>query len=317
MIFLKAKRAISACLALVFILITPPAVRAEVVDRVVAIINDSIITLSELNAATALEKTEAGKDAEKQGQDIHKLKARMLESLIEQRLVKQASDKAGIDVSEREIDNAIEDIKKQNNLSQDSLLVVLAQSGLTYRQYRDQIKEQIREVKFINREFRSKISVTEDDVKEYYSQNIKGFYGPASYWISLIFVPAGPDAKATLRAALEGLKNKEDFKELAKKYSVAASAEAGGDMGYVKSGEMDKALEDAAKGLSAGEVSKPITAPDGTYIIKLIDKKDAAPVPVEEVRAKIQDRLFKKTMDERFSYWLSEVKKAAHIEIRL
>ncbi len=317
MIILNAKKAISAFLAVVFILIAAPAARAEVVDRIVAIINDSIITLSELNAAAALEKTEAGKGAEKQEQDIRGLQSRILQGLIEQRLVKQASDRAGLDVSEREIDNAIEDIKKQNSLSQDSLLVVLAQNGLTYRQYRDQIKEQIREVKFINREFRSKITITEDDVKEYYSANVKNFYGPASYWINLIFVPVGPDAKATLKAVLEGLKNKEAFADLAGKYSGAASSGTGGDMGYLQSGEMDKTLEDAAKGLSAGEVSQPIPTPDGTYIVKLIDRKEASPVPIEEVRTKIQDRLFKKTMDERFLFWLAEVKKTAHIEIRL
>ncbi|HXI10866.1 MAG TPA: SurA N-terminal domain-containing protein, partial [Thermodesulfobacteriota bacterium] len=108
---------------------------AEVVDRIVAVINDSVITLSELNAATAvaLDKLDAGE--KKDPAKMEELRAKVLDGLVEQKLVKQAADKAGIDISEREIDNAVEDIKKQNNLTQESLLLALAQSGLTVREY--------------------------------------------------------------------------------------------------------------------------------------------------------------------------------------
>ncbi len=297
----------------------PAVPKAENVDRIVAIINDGIITLSELNAALNLameriegfNKNDAGKAAE--------LKTKILDSLIEQKLVKQASDKAGIEISEREIDNAVDDIKKQNNLTHESLLLALAQSGLTYREYREQLKEQIRQVKFINKEFRSKVSVLPEDIEDYYRQNMTDFYGEPSFRLNMIFIPETDKeiAKIKVKTVQDGLAKGEDFRDLASHYSEGPGASLGGDVGYLKSGEMDKAIEAAALGLKGGEVSGPIVTPDGVYFIQLVDAKPAAPRPLEEVRPQIYDKLFKKTMDERFSIWLGEVKRYAHIEIRL
>lgn len=305
--------------AFALLLITQLPSSAEVVDRIVAIINDSVITLSELNAATAVALDKLSIDEKKDTSKVAELKSRMLDSLIEQKLVKQASDKAGIDISEREIDNAVDDIKKQNNLTQESLLLALAQSGLTLREYREQLKEQIRQVKFINKEFRSKISIQPEDIEDYYKTNIDEFYGPASYRLNLIFVPSDDkDAeRQKLKVIKEGLARGDDFRDLAGHYSEGASASLGGDMGYMKEGEMDKTIEAAAKKLKIGEVSPPIITPEGTYFIQLVEVKKPAPRPLDDVRGYINDKLFKKVMDDRFSFWLKEVKRYAHIEIRL
>ena len=292
---------------------------AEVVDRIVAVINDSVITLSELNAATAvaLDKLDAGE--KKDPAKMEELRAKVLDGLVEQKLVKQAADKAGIDISEREIDNAVEDIKKQNNLTQESLLLALAQSGLTVREYREQLKEQIRQVKFMNKEFRSKISIQPEEIEDYYKANMEEFYGPASYRINLIFIPSDDKTVEAqkLREVKAGLARGDDFRNIASHYSEGPAASQGGDMGYMKEGEMDKAIEAAAKKLKTNEVSPPIPTPEGTYFIQLTDRKRSAPKPLEEVRGYIYDKLFKKIMDERFNFWLKEVKRYAHIEIRL
>ncbi|MDO8427002.1 MAG: SurA N-terminal domain-containing protein, partial [Deltaproteobacteria bacterium] len=279
----RAERPISslfiAGLALLLAVLLPALPKAENVDRIVAIINDGIITLSELNAALNLameriegfNKNDAGKAAE--------LKTKILDSLIEQKLVKQASDKAGIEISEREIDNAVDDIKKQNNLTHESLLLALAQSGLTYREYREQLKEQIRQVKFINKEFRSKVSVLPEDIEDYYRQNMTDFYGPPSFRLNMIFIPETDKeiAKIKIKTVQEGLAKGEDFRDLASHYSEGPGASLGGDVGYLKSGEMDKAIEAAALGLKGGEISGPIVTPDGVYFIQLVDAKPAAP----------------------------------------
>ncbi len=291
---------------------------AEIVDRIVAIINDSIITLSELNAATALaiEKTGGDKNDAAAMDDMRK---KVLDNLIEQKLVKQASDKAGIDVSEKEIDNAVEDIKKQNNMTQDALLLVLARNGLTYKEYREQLKEQIRQVKFMNKEFRSKIAIDPEDVEDFYRQHSDDFLTPASYRINMIFVPNGDkDIYARkLKAVEDGLSQKLDFKQLAREYSEGPMASSGGDMGYLKLSEIDKAIHDAVLKLKPGEVSAPIPAANGTYLVQLNDIKPPEQKPFDEVKDLVQDMLFKKIMDERFNFWLNRVKKYAHVEIRL
>lgn len=309
---------LKAVLAAALAVAAAPAA-AEVVDRIVAVINDSVITLSELNAATAVALDKLGSEEKKDPAKVKELKSRTLDNLVEQKLVKQAADKAGIDISEREIDNAVEDIKKQNNLTQEALLLALAQSGLTVREYREQLKEQIRQVKFINKEFRSKISIQPEEVEDYYKTNIDEFYGPASYRINLIFIPSDDPAvaKQKLKEVKESLARGDDFRNIASHYSEGPAASLGGDMGYLKEGEMDSAIEAAAKKLKTNEVSAPVVTPEGTYFIQVSDVKKAAPRPLSEVSGYIHEKLFKKVMDERFNFWLKEVKRYAHIEIRL
>ena len=314
---MKRKIAALGLSALLFCVALPSG--AETVDRVVAIINDSIITLSELNAATTVAIERLGVKGAGDKRKVEEVRATILDTLIEQRLVRQAADRAGIEVSEREIDNSIDDVKKQNDLTQEQLLLALAQSGLTQKEYREQLKEQIRQVKFINKEFRSKISVQDEDIEDYYRQNLREFGGSAMYRMNMIFLPSTDEKSMEERLALvqAGLERGEDFRQLASHYSEGPSPSLGGDLGYLKSGEMELWIEDAVKGLQTGQASPVIRRPEGVYFIQLTDFKAAEAKPLSEVRALIQDRIFKKIMDERFSFWLSEVKRSAHLEIRM
>jgi len=300
------------------LLFSPFRSGAEVVDRIVAIINDSIITLSELNAATAVAVDKLGIDA-KNGEKQQEIKGKILDSLIEQKLIKQASDRAGIEVSEREIDNAIEDVKAQNKMTQETLLLLLAQSGLTYNEYREQMKEQIRQVKYINKEFRSKISIHDEDVEDYYRQNLDRFMGPASYRLNMIFISSADKEKLSVKAGVvaKALASGSDFRDVAGHYSEGPAAAMGGDLGYLRSGELNADIEKAARSLKPNEVAGPIETADGIYYIQLVDAIPAKPRPLEAVRDEARGQLFNKIMDERFNFWLSEVKKYAHIEIRL
>lgn len=312
------KRTIAAFGLMMALFASVPAPLAETVDRVVAIINDSIITLSELNAATAVAIDRLGVKGAEDKRKVEEVKATILDSLIEQRLVKQAADRGGIEVSEREIDNAVEDVKKQNNMTQEQLMLALAQSGLTHKEYREQLKEQIRQVKFINKEFRSKISITAEDIEDYYRQNAREFSGPAVYRMNMIFLPSGDKAmEERLKLVTEGLASGEDFRQLASHYSEGPAASLGGDLGYLKSGEMESWIEEAAMRLTPGQASPAIERPEGVYFIQLTEHQGAETRPLSEVKGLIRDRLFKKVMDERFSFWLSEVKRYAHLEIRM
>ena len=296
----------------------PPRSGAEVVDRIVAIINDSIITLSELNAATAVAVDRLGVKERGAGTE-QEIRNKILDSLIEQKLVKQASDRAGIEVSEREVDNAIEDVKAQNRMEQETLLLALAQSGLTYNEYREQIKEQIRQVKYINKEFRSKISIQPEDIEDYYRQNQAEFMTQASYRLNMIFISSRDKESFKLKAGVveKALAGGGDFRDIAGHYSEGPAASMGGDLGYLRSGELNSVIEEAAKKLKAGEVGGPVETAEGIYYIQLVDAIPPEARPLEAVRGEVHDRLFKKIMDERFNFWLGEVKKYAHIEIRL
>lgn len=304
-----------------YCLLLTPAVHAEIIDRIVAVVNDSAITMSELNAATAGLGDIKGADKDKR-KKIMETKSKVLDQLIEKKLVEQAANKAGITVSEKEIDNAIDDVKRQNNIGQEELLSALAKNGLTFKEYREQLKDQIRQVKFINKEFRSNIKMSDEDVEAYYMQNKEKFSGPVTHKLRIIsFYLTEQDKKKEIekkaKDVLAMAQKGGDFAKLAKEYSQGPNAQDGGDLGYVKVGEMDKAIEKAAAALNVGEISDIIKTSTGFHIIQLADKRKAEPKPFSAVEDDIKNIIFQKIIDERYRLWLDGMMKKAYIEVRL
>ncbi|HBO84438.1 MAG: hypothetical protein A2073_00455 [Deltaproteobacteria bacterium GWC2_42_11] len=299
---------------------------AAVTDKIVAVVNDSIITLSDLNAAASIrldELRKIGKLPEKK--KIMEAKSIILDQLIERKLVEQSANKAGITVSEREIDNAIDDVKKQNNIAQDMLLKVLTANGITFKEYRNQLKDQIRQVKFVNKEFRSKATISDEDIETYYKQNMDRFYEPLTFRIRQIFLalPKGitslqkQEIEKKAREILVNIRNGEDFSKLALSYSQGPNPENGGDIGHIKAGEMDPILEKIALSLKVGGTSDVIQTTAGLHIMQVTERKEQHPKPLEAVKAEINNILFQKIADERYRLWVEEQKSISYIEVML
>ena len=230
--------------------------------------------------------------------------------------MKQSAEKAGIEVSEKEIDNAVEDIKKENSMTQDSLLIALANNGLTYASYREQMREEIRQAKFMDRQFRSGINITDEDVTSYYKQNLKDFYGEPSLKMKVILIANDEHKEERVNAVTEGIKSNMDFSTLAEEYSSSPSAKHGGDIGYVKKIELDPSLREIAEALGPGEISPPIETPDGAYFLQLIEKKEGEATPPVEAKKKIKMLLFQKAAKEKYEFWLVEMRKFSYIEVK-
>ncbi len=304
-------------------------VNAEIVDRIVAVVNDSAITLSELNAAAAGLEVAKGADKERM-KKIIEAKGKILDLLIEKKLVEQSANKAGITVSEKEVDNTIEDVKRQNNIGQEELLSALAKSGLTFRGYREQIKAQIRQAKFIDNAFRSNIRVSDEDVEAYFMQHKERFSVPVMHRLRIIsfhlaeqnipFYLTEQNKRDVEKKAMDVIamaRMGEDFGKLASAYSQGPNAQDGGDMGYVREGEMDPAIENVVAGLKVGEVSNTVKTSTGFHIIQLIDRRKGETRPLSEVREEIKNIIFRRISEEKYKLWLDEMRKKAYIEVRL
>jgi len=303
---------------LLFFFISPPLSYGKVMDRIVAVINDEVITLSELNAAVALAESSL-KDNPQGKAKVEVSQKKILEDLVREKLIKQASDRVGIEVSEEEIDNAVKEIQDQNDFTRKELLLALAGSGLTYEEYRDRLKEQIRSVKFMDMRFRSRIDIKPDEVENYYRQHIEEFYGKPSYKIGIIFIDGADEvrAKSRLGKITRGLERKKPFGELANLYSDDESGSAGGDLGFVKVGELDETLEREILKLDVGDVSPPIIKPEGTYFVKFVQFRPGEPTPLAKVRSFIYQKLFDRTYNEMMETWFENEKELANIDIRL
>lgn len=316
----------SVAAILLLIIITASAASAEMVSGIAAIVNDEIITYLELNNDYAL----ALKEEEKRGtvapDAAVKLKRQVLDSMIDRKLVKQKIKELNIVITEEEVRQSIEDIKRQNKLSQEALTAALIGQGITFDQYKAQMKEQMERLRLMSQEVKSKIQVGEREIREYYDANLALYREEPTYRARHIFLKVDKKAsteeikKIMAKAAdvmIEARSNS-DFAALARKYSDdAGAAKDGGDLGTFKKGDMLPEIESAVITMKPGEVSELVTTPAGFHIIKLEERNEGNLKPFETVSASIEELLYKKKSEARFKQWADDLKKNAVIDIKL
>ena len=296
---------------------------AVLLDRVVATVNDEVITWSELMSAIMLEgKAVLDKSvSEERKKQIKELEGPFLEELINLRLQLQAARQMRLGVSEAEIDGSIDEIKSQYNLTDESLNASLEAEGLTVTEYRTRLSDQILLQKTINFTVRSKVVITDMKIEEYYNKNKDLFAEKESLKIRQIFFldPKDSSARSDLLIKAEGIakdiQDGKDFSELAGELSEGPEKEFGGDLGYLKLGTALKEVEDAALALKIGEVSKPFWSPAGLHIIKLEDRRGDG--GVDKVRDQIKEKLFQEAFESKYRQWRAGLREKAYIEIKL
>lgn len=301
---------------------------AEIVDRIVAVVNEDIITLSDLNTAfepyqRRIEQTLSGAERDKV---IAEGRREILNQLVDGKLIEQQAKRSGITVKDDEVDQTINDILKRRNVSMAEFLKVLEREGETMESYRHDIRNQLLRQRLIRREVQSKIVVSDEEIGEYYRQHREDYEGKEAVRVRQIFIPIprGSDDRAVkrLREEAEEVRRKivagEPFELFAAKYAPNQSlAAAGGDIGFIERGAVLPEVEEAAFRLKVDEVSGVIAVENGFYILKVTDKRGAGLKPIQEVRQEIVAKIEEKKMARRFDEWMAEVRKKAYIEIRL
>jgi peptidyl-prolyl cis-trans isomerase SurA len=205
------------------------------------------------------------------------------------------------------------------------LVSALATQGLTFEQYRSQLKEQIEKLKLVSMEVRAKIQVGESEMREYYEANRAKYSEDESFRARHIFfrtnekAPA-EDIKRTMNTALMVLaeaKSGKDFAELAKSYSEdPAARKDGGALGTFKKGDMMPELESAILAMKPGEVSELVYTTSGFHIVKLEERTSGKMKPFESVKAEIEETLYRKKSEDRFNLWAKELRTKASIEMK-
>lgn len=311
---------------LLLISVTAAAAAAEVVDGIAAIVNDDIITYLELEREYAQVLKVEGKRGAVSPEAATSLKRQVLDSIIDRKLVRQKIKELNINISEEEVRQSIEEIKRQNKLSQEALTAALIAQGMTFDQYKAQMKEQLERLRLMSQEVKAKIQVGERETREYYDANIEQFREEPTYRARHIFLKVDKKAsnqeikRVMAKAAdvMNEARSGSDFAALARKYSDdAGAAEDGGDLGKFKKGDMLPEIESAVLTMKPGEVSELVTTPAGFHIIKLEEMTAGAVKPYEAVRAAIEEKLYKKKSEERFRQWADGLKKNAAIDIKL
>lgn len=302
------------------------ATTGTMLNAIAAIVNDEVVTLYQINRDAQPLIRNAEKKSPLDDDAKIKFKQDVLERLIEKKLVEQKIKELNIKVSEEEIRQAIDDVMKQNNMtSHDILVSALANQGLSFEQYREQIREQIEKLKLVSVEVRSKILVAESETRSFYEQNIAKYTEEESFRARHIFFrtteKSAPElikrAMTTALMVLAEAKSGKDFAELAKANSEdPAARQDGGNLGQFKKGEMQPELENAIMSMKPGDVSELVYTPAGFHIVKLEERIAGKPKAFETVKAEIEEALYRKKSEERFSLWAKELRGKASVDIK-
>jgi peptidyl-prolyl cis-trans isomerase SurA len=299
---------------------------AEVVDRIIAIVNNDIVTLTELNRKMRpfqAKIREMGYPPEKERDMLAKVRTEMIDQLIDQRLTDQEIKRYRIEVSEEEINEAIERVKTQNYFTDEDLQAALAQEGITIAEYREGIKSQMLRSKLVNYRIRSKIVITEEDVKSYYEEHTADYAGEIKYHLRNIIMKIPPyaddDEKRAVRAEMENvldeLKAGKSFAAMAAIYSESPLAAKGGDLGFFKLAEVSPQLREALKDLKPGEFTGVLDTDQGYQIFYVEEIAEVGGKALEDVRAEIEKKLYDEIINQKMETWLQELREESYIRI--
>lgn len=299
-----------ALLWLLLVLSPPPDIQAKLEDRIVAIVNSDLIMLSDMKRELTAEEDRIRQHY--QGSDLdRRLKVAeyvALTKMIERQLQLQAAKTKGIEVTDQEVSQAVEELKKQGDKN------LRSGSHTT-------IKEELLLLRVVDREVRSVVMVMDSDMRRYYQEHQERFAYPEEYQLSQILVrPRNPDdigtAKGRAEAIVAALKQGDNFEDLALRFSEGPNAARGGRLGLVRQGELLPAIEQALTPLPIGGITNVIEGPDGFHIIRVDDKKPRQFRPYEEVQAEIRSLVFQQKSEDQYQNWMADLKNKAFIDIK-
>jgi peptidyl-prolyl cis-trans isomerase SurA len=314
------RKAANIVIIAVLAILLPSLAAAKIVDRIVAQVNNEIITLSELEQAMKYFRSNPGAPAPV---DTEASRRQMLDMLIDRKLAKEEAKRYGLTVPDKELNKAVDEIKQRNGFADDAALKnALVKDGMTMEQLRQQISEQIQQDRLMALLVKDVPKIPEAEIKKFYEANYKT---PENrIHIKVITLPVAPDANAAqqeeVRAqaekALTEAQKGEDFDKLIKQYSKSMPNTPSGDLGFIRQNDLDPKFFEFLSNLKTGEVV-PLKTPQGFQIIKLIEAKMGQIVGLNEVKPQITQVLEREQLTKRFSEQLKDARKRALIKISL
>ncbi|MGB9330718.1 MAG: peptidylprolyl isomerase [Steroidobacteraceae bacterium] len=265
------------------------ATQGQLLDRVVAIVNDGVVLNSDLDAeVAAVSERLHEQKLELPAQNV--LRQQVLERLVLQEIQVQRANKAGVKVSDENVNKALEDIAQRNGMTLTQLPDALTKQGIDYPTYREEIRREIMLQLLRQRDVLQHISVTPREIDQFLEKQAKTPSAQNEYNVSHILIAVGQEAtQAQLDAAAkrandvyERAKGGEDFAKLAVAYSNSQTAFDGGALGWRKGSELPTFLTDVIAKLKPGEVSEPLRTPTGFHIIRLNEIRGGTAAAVED-----------------------------------
>lgn len=301
-----------------------------VADRIAAVIEDQIITLRELEkkAEPYMAPLADIKDAKEREQRRQQILRQVLDIEIGERIVDRelAQNRERLGVTDQDVDRAVQEVLRMNNLNEDQLQAALYGQGLTWSEYRKKLRDQIERARLVQFRVQGKVQVGDADVKRRCEERQRAEQREQRVCAShvLLRVPpeASPEEVDRLRVKASQLQSElaagGDFAAYALRYSDDKGA-PGGQLGCFGRGEMVEAFEKAAFALAPGQVSQVVRTEFGFHVIKVTERRTAAASSCEDEQAlgQYRNEIYQEEMERQMNAWMQELRQKAFVEVRL
>lgn len=297
-------------------------VPAKIVDRIVAQVNDDIITLSDLNREMAEIRQElSGKFSGQQLEDeIKKAQKDVLDELIRQKLLLQKGNELGFGANvDVQVSAFLERVRKENKFKDmEELEKAAAQQGLTLPALRERIRRQIITQGVVNEFVGSRITLLSQELEKFYRDHAAEYTIPEEVSLSEIVIPSdgnAAEAESKANEIHQRLTQGEAFATLASQYSKGPTAAKGGGIGTYQTAKLNPDIANAIANVKEGDVTPVLKTRDGLVIYRVDTRKPTTVKPLEDVRDEIRDRIWKQKFQPEYERFISQLKEDAYIQI--
>ncbi len=293
----------------------------EVVEAIVAVVNDEFISLSDYKEShdSFYQALRAQFQGEEFSRQYDVFKDRLMDTMITNLLLLQEARKLGLDVTEQ-LNTQIDLFKEQNGFTSDAHLIQeLNKENLYYEDWKKTLESNMLQQAVLSNEVVRSIVIDDSEIIGFYNQHLEDFREPVEYTLRAIYVSSEGKSEEEVQAKKQEIDGKitagEDMSILAAQYGEGPEKEAQGDLGSFTKGQMLTNMEQAVEGRQVGELTDWIEMPNGWYLLRLEDKKESRIKAFEEVREEIEDRLFSERYEKGIGKYLDKLKSRSFIKI--
>jgi peptidyl-prolyl cis-trans isomerase SurA len=304
------------------------AKRTAVVDRVVAVVNDTVVLDSELRGrlTPVVGDVQGIADPRERKRRFEKLRSQMLDEMVNEELIVQAAEEARIEIEPTEVDAAVDEIKKQNNLDEAGLAAALDQQGYTLSSYKQDLRRQLLRLRAVNQLVRPRVTVTDEDIRARYDAMQRRSEAVSAVRLSHILIRV-PDkaseqdiaaARERAGAAVQRVRNGEDFTKVAAEISEDEATKAGGgELGWFERGSISPEWEAVVFAMEKGEVRGPVSGPQGLHVFFVQEVKRTDLKSFDDLKEQLRAELTRREMDKQTTQWIDELRKKAYIDVKI
>lgn len=302
-------------------------IQAQTEDRIVAVVNNDVITLYELNRMVSAYVDRIAQSSRKEDREKITAEARtvIMSRMVDDMLVEQEAKKSGIVVKEDDVMGSLNDMLTRRRMKLDDLKAALLKEGSTFEAYKEEMRSHLMKMRLATKEVRSKISVSDEEIGNYYSKNRDIYEGKEAVRLQQILLALPKDAdeetrdklRAEAETMLGKLKRGESFGLMAARFSQGPAAQTGGDLGFVEKGTLLPVVDEAAFKLKENELSPVIESAIGFHILKITDRRGKGIKSLAVVREEIKEEITNEKMEKKLQDWIQELRKKSYVDVRL